>query len=233
MKNKIKNLIKKQAFLLKIYRQFKHDSFLKPSVQKKIKGFGNKLNIYNSALLIGCQIDIDGNNNIIKIEGSTFFNNVKFYIRGNNNLIDISKNVQFFRGGSLWIEDEYCKIEIGEQTTFEDTHIAVTEPESKIIIGNKCMFAYDIDLRTGDSHSIIDLTTNKRINYAKNIYIEDHVWVAAHVSILKGVHILKDSVVATRSVVTNSFDKVGILIGGVPAKIIKESITWKQERIYE
>lgn len=48
------------------------------------------------------------------------------------------------------------------------------------------MFAYDIEVSTGDSHAITDVITKQRINFAKNIEIGDHVWVAAHVSILKG-----------------------------------------------
>src|SRR5450759_1692287 len=95
------------------------------------------------------------------------------------------------------------------------------------------MFAYDIDLRTGDSHSILDSTTMKRTNYARNVEIADHVWVASHVSILKGVKLLKNTVVATRSVVTKSFEKEGILIGGTPVKVLKEGITWDRKRIYE
>lgn len=93
------------------------------------------------------------------------------------------------------------------------------------------MFANYIDLRTGDSHSIIDIVANKRINYAQNIEIGNHVWVASHVSILKGVNILSNSIVATRSVVTKKFYKENILIGGIPANIIKENITWNRNRI--
>ena len=133
----------------------------------------------------------------------------------------------------MWIEDNDCEIRIGTRTTFEDVHFSVTEPKSKIIIGEDCMFAYDIDLRTGDSHSIIDSTTMKRINYAKNVEIDNHVWVASHVSILKGVKISPNSVVATRSTVTKIFDKSGVLIGGTPAKVLKENITWDRTTIYE
>lgn len=94
------------------------------------------------------------------------------------------------------------------------------------------MFAYDIDIRTGDSHSIIDTLTNERINYAQNIHIGNHVWIASHVSILKGVHIADSSVVATRAVVTRSFEEKNILIGGMPAKKLKENIAWDRQRIY-
>lgn len=93
------------------------------------------------------------------------------------------------------------------------------------------MFAYDIDLRTGDSHSIIDSKTNERINFAQSITIGNHVWVASHVSILKGVHIPDNSVVATRAVVTKSFNECNILIAGIPAQKVREDIDWKRQRI--
>jgi acetyltransferase-like isoleucine patch superfamily enzyme len=95
------------------------------------------------------------------------------------------------------------------------------------------MFAYDIDVRTGDSHSIISQSSNERINYAKDIFIGDHVWIAAHSILLKGSSISENSVVATGSVVTQAFEKKGIIIGGNPATQIKEGITWSRKRIYK
>lgn len=93
------------------------------------------------------------------------------------------------------------------------------------------MFAYDIDVRTGDSHSIISTASNERLNHAQDVVIGDHVWVAAHCIILKGVRIPEDSVIATGSVVTGSYQTPGILIGGNPARQLKEGISWVRERI--
>jgi acetyltransferase-like isoleucine patch superfamily enzyme len=231
MKGKIKSLIKRQTRVVKMIRRVQRKSFFRRSYKKNIHGVNDILNIKVSALLIGCKFDIIGNNNKIIIEESASLYDVTFLIRGNNNLINISREVVFDRGGSLWIEDDNCILQIGKQTTFVDIHIAVTESNSMVSIGEDCMFAYDIDLRTGDSHSIIDTTTMMRINYAKNIEIGDHVWVASHVTILKGARIQDNSVVATRSLVTNSFDKPGILIGGIPAKTLKENIDWNRNRI--
>jgi acetyltransferase-like isoleucine patch superfamily enzyme len=184
-------------------------------------------------ILFNCTFDIIGNENIIEISELSSFNNVTFFIRGSNNKIKIGKNVRFNRGGSIWIEDCSCEAIIGDYSTFEDSHIAVTEPSSKIHIGKDCMFAYDIDIRTGDSHSIIDSLTNERINFAKSINIGNHIWVASHVSILKGVNIADNSVIATRAVVTRSFNDNNILIGGIPAKKLKDNINWERERIYK
>jgi acetyltransferase-like isoleucine patch superfamily enzyme len=227
----IKKHAKNYPILIKFYRMLDRDAFFKKSVTKKIKGKGNKLRISSSTLFIKCRINVKGNNNHITIHDTCVFNNVLFNIKGNNNRIEISKNVIYNYGGEIWIEDDDCNLIIGENTSFENTHIAVTELGSKVVIGKDCMFAYDIDIRTGDSHSIIDTNTNQRINYAKNIEIGDHVWVAAHVTILKGVCLMKNSIVATRSLVSSTFHEEGIIVGGVPAKKIKDNITWCRERI--
>lgn len=229
MKEKIKTFLKQNPVLLKYVLLFKNDTRIK----KIIKGKANNISINNSTILYNCTFDIIGDNNEIEIHESVRLKNVTFFIRGNNNKIKIAKNVKFNRGGSIWIEDFNCEANIGEASSFEDVHIAVTEPNSKIEIGTDCMFAYDIDLRTGDSHSIIDTRTSKRINYAQDIKIGNHVWIASHVSILKGVTISDNSIVATRAVVTKSYDDENILIGGIPAKKIKENINWDRQRIYE
>ena len=133
---------------------------------------------------------------------------------------------------NIWLEDNNCTLSIGDGTTFEDVHIAITEPYSSVTIGTDCMFAYDIDMRTGDSHSILSLPDNARINMAENIVIENHVWVASHSILLKGTYISENSVIATGSVVTHKFLNKGIIIGGNPAKEISQNITWLRERIY-
>jgi len=233
MKNFIKSLLKGNPVIEKYARFLNNRISIKdPIPKKKIRGKNNKISINNLSILNKCVFDIIGDDNEIEIQESTVLNNVNFYILGNSNKIKISNNVRFNRSGTIWIDGNYCRTNIGEYTSFEDVHIAVTEPYSQIDIGKDCMFAYDIDLRTGDSHSIIDSKTNKRLNYAQNIDICDHVWIASHVSILKGVKILNNSIVATRSVVTKSFENENIIIGGTPAKKIKENINWDRERIY-
>ncbi len=227
VKSKIKNILKKILFLN--FRN-KNQRF---HYKKYIKGNNNIIKYNESASLIDCTFNITGNNNSIVIDELCSLKNVTFYINGSDNIIHLYQRVKFRSGGEIWIEDYKCEVKIEECSTFENVHLACTEPHSKIEIGKDCMFAYDIDVRTGDSHSIIDHQTQKRINYAKNIKIGNHVWVASHVSILKGVQIANDSVIATRSVVTKSFNEKNILIGGVPAKQVKNNINWDRKRIYD
>ena len=233
MKEKIKEFVKSKPLLTKLYRVVQSGSMFSSSYKKDIKGKNNQLRFSSSSLFINCTIFIKGNDNEIIVKDTTFFKNVVFHIEGNHNRIVIEKGVHFNTAGSMWMEDDYCEIKIGEKTLIEDASLAVTEPHSKVIIGSDCLFAYDIDIRTGDSHSVIDVTTNKRINYAKSISIGNHVWIASHVSILKGANLPSNSIVATRALVTKPFSQENVLIGGSPATVLKQNINWKSERIYD
>ena len=92
------------------------------------------------------------------------------------------------------------------------------------------MFSSDIDIRSGDSHSIVDRSTGKRVDRAKDIRIENRVWIGAHARILKSVKISENSVVGMGAVVTkNALSNT--IIAGIPAKTVKTNITWDSERI--
>jgi acetyltransferase-like isoleucine patch superfamily enzyme len=60
----------------------------------------------------------------------------------------------------------------------------------------------------------------------KEISIGNKVWIGSNVRILKGVTIGDGSVVASGSIVTKNVPSK-TLVGGTPAKIIKEKINWK------
>lgn len=226
--SQIKNFIKSNKTLERIARRIQSKK-LWNSVHKRVKGT-NSIH-YRRAILNNVTFDIVGNNNSVEISENCILNNVNFFIRGSNNRIVFDEQCVFSRGGSIWIEDENCLLSVGKQSTFEDVQFALTENNSQIIVGEDCMFANDVDIRTGDSHSIVSSKSMKRLNYAKDVIIENHVWIAAHSTILKGITIKENSVVATRSVVTKSYDQSGVILGGSPAKVIKEDISWLRERI--
>lgn len=202
-----------------------------PDIQCSIKGENNTVR-YDQARCEAVNVSIVGNNNEIEIGDHTVLRNVIFFFRGDGHRVKIGRDCRFNKGGTIWMEDHHGVLTIGDRTSFEDVHLAITEPDSKMTIGQDCMFAYDIDVRTGDSHSILDAETGKRINYAKDVVVGNHVWVAAHVIILKGVHVPDDCVVATGAVLTRTFDQKGCILGGNPAKQLKNSITWDRKRIY-
>lgn len=196
---------------------------------RSIHGNGNILKTANAHLL-NVRLDIIGDNNQIIIGADSTINNLTIRIRGSDHLIEVGRNCRISRSGVFWLEDDHCELTIGQNTTIVEASIAVTESGSKVIIGENCMFANDIDIRVGDSHSVMDASSGKRINFAENISIGDHVWIAAHTIILKGVNIGENSVIASGAVVTRSCEP-GAILAGNPAKVIKTGISWKRERI--
>jgi acetyltransferase-like isoleucine patch superfamily enzyme len=206
---------------------------IKPKLQKIIRNMfpvrGKNNIIINKGTLFNVKYDIIGDNNVIEISKGAVLSNMMIFMRGNNHHLKIGEYVKYKRG-SVWFEDENCVIEIGEKTTIESAHLAVTEPKRKIIIGYDCMFSNSIEFRTGDSHSIIDNETKKRINFAQDIIVGNHVWIGANSIILKGAKIGDNSIVGINSIVTKAFPNNSI-VSGIPAKVIKDKVDWVRERI--
>ncbi len=198
---------------------------------RKVSGRGNQL-ISRGAFLKNCRFDIRGNGNRVEIAPECILKNVRFFVRGSGHTIKIGAQVRISRSALLWCEDENGTLIIGEGTRIEEAHIAVTEPGSKIEVGARCLFAYDIEIRCGDSHSILDAQTGKRINPPANVKIGDRVWIGMGAKILKGVELGNDSIVATGAVVAKSVP-AGSIVAGNPAKVVRDGVRWEYQRLQD
>lgn len=169
-----------------------------------------------------------GNNNKIIVSPGARLSECSFYFSGDNNTVFIGEKCKLNKV-KFWLEDSGNEISLGAGTTTSgDCEFAVIEG-TKITVGEDCMFSSDIRVCTGDSHSI--LKEGERINASEDVVIGNHVWVGTKADILKGSAIADGSVVGTRALVSGAFDEENIIIAGVPAKKIKENISWKRERI--
>lgn len=88
-----------------------------------------------------------------------------------------------------------------------------------ITIGDNTFIGFDVEIRDTDHHNLIG--SPKR----EPIFIGNHVWIGSKAIILKGVTIGDNAVIAAGSVVTNDVPP-NCLVGGNPAKVIREQITW-------
>lgn len=217
------NNVRVRKILCKIYYVLGFNS-------KSVKGRKNKID-HSEALLKNVTFDIIGNNNEIIVKKASRISNVKILLRGSDHKLIIEEKCTV-KSGVFWFEDSGCTISIGGNTTIEDAHIAVTEPNSTISLGEDCMLSSGIDIRNGDSHSIIDIESKHRLNYARDISIRNHVWIGAHAQILKGVTIGSHSIVGVRSLVTKDIPEHSIA-AGTPAKVVKTNITWDRKRTYD
>jgi acetyltransferase-like isoleucine patch superfamily enzyme len=197
-------------------------------MRQSIHGNGNIFQ-GKDVLLNNVELDVIGDGNQVLFGRGGSFTNVHIRLRGSGHHIEFGENCRISRGATFWFEDEKCLLQVGSNTTMVDVHIAVTESGSRVVIGEDCMLANDIDIRTGDTHAIIDLATGQRLNQAGDVILGNHVWVAPHVVILKGVSIGANSIVATGSVVTRSFGS-GVISAGNPARIIKTGVSWSRSR---
>jgi acetyltransferase-like isoleucine patch superfamily enzyme len=219
----LKQFIKENRFLCRIVYGIQNHH------EKRgfIIGKGNS--IYIQGVRISTKFKIKGKNNAVKIDRHALVNNSCIVIMGNNSFIHIKEGARI-SGATLWVEDDGCILEIGRNTFVGPSHLAVTEDGSSLTIGDDCMLSSNINIRTGDSHSIIDIETNQRINYAKNISIGNHCWIGEGAKILKGVNLVENCIVSTGAIVTKSF-AANCLVGGTPAKIIRENVNWNKERL--
>ena len=93
------------------------------------------------------------------------------------------------------------------------------------------MLSANITIRTGDSHSVLNASSRERINKSQSVLIGNHVWIGNTVLIFKGTQISDNSIVAGGSVVTGKSFPKNCIVGGNPAKVIKEGADWCSERI--
>ena len=203
-----------------VYRNIKHNKY---SIDK-----GNTTT-FGSSLIKKSMVLIKGNYNTVEFPNAKL-KNCRIIIKGNSNTILIKDNC-YLENVELYIEDSNNSIIIGEGTEmYGPIQLAAIEGTS-IIIGEKCLFSQNISVRTGDSHSILDSSTSKRINPSKDVVLKEHIWVGYGSTILKGCVIESNSVIAAGSVVVGKEYPANSVIGGNHAKVIKTDINWDSNRI--
>lgn len=181
------------------------------------------------ALLKKVNIRIKGSNNKIIIGDFAQLPGACVTIHGSNNTVTIGP-WSYLGGTDLFMEDNGGSIIIGEHTKFlGKTHLAVIEGTS-ITIGRDCLFSSDIQLRTGDSHSVLDMD-GRRINASQDITIGDHVWVGTQAFLTKGAKVAPHSIVGACALVTKAFEEPHCSLAGVPARVVKQGVDWSIRRI--
>lgn len=224
--SRLKRMVKEKSKLLRAVLFFyNHLPF-----NNKIKKKGNRLQV-GISFLKKTKIEFHGTGNTVIIGDGCRLTNCHIIIQGNNNTVRLSDFITAYQA-EFYIEDDDNSILCDQHNLFAGKiHLACTEG-SKIQIGKDCLFSSEIVIRTGDSHSVLDMEGN-RINYAKDVIICDHVWVGYRALINKGVTVQKDSIIGTGAVVTKKFEQPNVCIAGSPAKVVKENVSWDIQRIGE
>lgn len=180
--------------------------------------------------LINVSLDLRGSNNKLIIEnGSNLKNTVIRFIGSNNTCIIKSSKISKGFYGELQL-GHGCTIILGHDITVQGRVFITTAEESKVEVGNDCMFSAEIQVRAEDSHAIYDVETGNRINRSKDIFIGDHVWIGYRSTILQGSYIGEGSVIGFGSIVKGNFPN-NVIVAGIPAKIQKTNVAWERPHI--
>jgi acetyltransferase-like isoleucine patch superfamily enzyme len=122
------------------------------------------------------------------------------------------------------------KITSGGKLSFGNNFVIIGNSsiicDNQIDFGNDFLMSWECQLLDNDFHKVIIDGIKKLVQ--EPIQIGNKVWIRHHVIIKKGVKISDNSVVSYGSVVTKKFNKPNVLIGSVPAKIIKNNVSWEE-----
>ena len=136
---------------------------------------------------------------------------------GDNGKLNISGKFNAYAGTDIRIFDG-AELVIGSGYCTCDTQIVCAK---KITIGNNVAIARGVIIRDTDAHEIV----GKEHQKIKPVAIEDNVWRGNRAMIMKGVTIGKGAIIAAGAVVTKDVPE-NTIVAGVPAKVIKENVTW-------
>lgn len=110
-------------------------------------------------------------------------------------------------------------ISFGEGTTVCNHFTAVAEGPG-IEFGKNVLVGTGVSVFDSDFHEVDPAKRCSGTPKAGKVVIGDNVWIGERVTILKGAVIGENSVVAAGAVVSGIFPK-NVVIGGVPAKVIR------------
>lgn len=94
--------------------------------------------------------------------------------------------------------------------------------QSQIILGDNLLMGPGVCLFSTNHSMALDEPMTFQERREASIVIGDDVWLGAHCIITAGTQIANGVVVAAGAVVTRSISEEGVIVGGIPAKIIGE-----------
>lgn len=162
----------------------------------------------------GIEIDIDAR-----------AGNIRMAMGGGGTSVSIGRvtgnyDLRFWRGSTL---------RIGDRTTCNGARFVCDN--SDIVLGEDCMLSDQITVQSADQHAIVDIASGEIINtQRKRILIGDHVWLGRGSSALYGAEIGEGSILGFGAI-ANRPCPAHSLLAGVPARVIREGVTWSRSPV--
>jgi len=94
----------------------------------------------------------------------------------------------------------------------------------RITLGRELLGGWNVLLRDDDGHAM--LQNGKALASHAPIVLGDHCWLCANTAILKGAGLGNDCVLSYGAVLTKAWPENHQMLGGVPAKPIRQDVDW-------
>ena len=164
------------------------------------------------------------NNKNVKLGSNIRFNQF-FKIRGagkiniGNNTTFGYKSGGFHRSGSIEIQarGESSTITLGDNITTNNNIFICSSGYIKVC--SNTLIGQGVTIMDFEAHGT-DPSKRREVGEVGKVDIGENVWIGNNVTILKNTSIGKNSIVAAGAVVKGDFPN-NVIIGGIPAKIIK------------
>lgn len=189
------------------------------SLYAKVKGVNKKNFIVNidKPTFGCCRIGVAGSETGLFIKKRS-----AIYIHNKGEIV-INSPIALSRG--IYLEANGGKIIIGKEIK-ANTGCYFEAQDALIEIGDYTSFGWNCVVKNCDGHTI--LLNGEELENKGDIHIGKHCWICSESSILKNGYLGDDCVLAYKSILTKKIsDKNGCLYAGIPAKLIKENISWK------
>lgn len=127
------------------------------------------------------------------------------------------------RGSKLWLLENGELTLNGPNSYTSGNNLIICKDQ--VVIGARTQIAWGVTISDHDFHKTYDLEGNQQLETAP-VKIGNDVWIGANATILKGVTVGDRAVIASGAIVTRDVPSES-LVGGNPAKIIKEKVIFK------
>lgn len=221
-----------------------------PPTDYDFHGENNKLFVWNkevgdyvetTKIIPGLVLTIEGNNNTIKIREPEIIERLELTMLGDGHKFSLGNFTNKIYDKKIvclviFMTMGDCELVIGDNLVVNPLVIIhMCEYGLKCFIGNNVRLAAESKIYVSDAHPIIDIETNKIINYGKRkrvMRIGNNCWIGTGSFIGKSANLPDYTIVAAQSNVIKPFEESYTVIGGNPAHVLKRGVkridTWDE-----
>ncbi|MEE1672814.1 hypothetical protein SNR37_002224 [Agarivorans aestuarii] len=133
-----------------------------------------------------------------------------------------TSSVIYLSGNTKWCRFTGC-IELRQTSCFflgrgiSANNLAINCSNESVLIGDDCMFAEGVCIRTHSGHAFLNLDDDTKVTYSSPLTIEPHVWVGQDAKLFMCSFVGACSVIGFGALVTKPVARM-VSAKGVPAK---------------